>query len=60
MSDEIARYYVEDEAATEVRFFPGVPLADVTVEQWEQQPEWVQASVDADPEPMYQETEPAV
>lgn len=52
---KIARYYVASANPRE-ESFPGVPLADITEEEWAEQPEWVQASVDASP--MYRKTKP--
>lgn len=52
----IARYYDpsknEDGGA-----IPGVPLADIDEETFNQLPEWLQRSVDASP--MYRKTKPA-
>lgn len=49
----VARYY-DPEKNKEGAAFPGVPLDDVTEEQWASTPEWLQRSVDASP--MYRKT----
>lgn len=57
MSEEqIARYY-DASANPDGVFLPGVPLADLSVEQWAALPEWLQASIDASG--WYSETRPA-
>lgn len=51
----IARYY--DESKNENGgALPGVPLADITEEQFNALPPWLQASVDASP--MYRKSKP--
>lgn len=40
-------YYYDEAANPEGAFFPGVPLADLTEEQFEEQPVWLQASIAA-------------
>ncbi len=53
---EIARYY--DESKNPDRgMFPGVPLADLTEEQYTSYPEWLRRSIDA--APFYRKTKPA-
>jgi hypothetical protein len=55
MSETIARYYVA-EKNPEGAFLPGVPLADLSQEQFDALPEWLQQSVDASP--LYRKTKP--
>lgn len=54
MSD-IARHYDESKNPGGAAF-PGVPLADLTQEQYDALPEWIQRSIDASP--MYRKTAP--
>jgi hypothetical protein len=51
----IARYYVAD-ANLDGAHFPGVPLADLTEEEFDALPKWLQASIDASP--LYRKTKP--
>lgn len=51
----IARYYDEGKNL-DGGALPGVPLADITEEDFNQLPEWLQRSVDASP--MYRKTKP--
>lgn len=50
----IARYY--DESKNDGRAFDGVPLHDLTEEEFAELPAWLQASVDA--APFYRKTKP--
>lgn len=52
----IARYYVKDENPNGDHL-PGVPLADLSEEEFAELPKWLQESVDASP--MYRKTKPA-
>jgi hypothetical protein len=52
----IARYYNAD-ANPDGAHFPGVPLADLTEEEFDALPKWLQASVDASP--LYRKTKPS-
>lgn len=52
----IARYYVESENP-ERASLPGVPLRDLTDEEFEAYPSWLQASIDA--LAFYRKTNPA-
>lgn len=55
MSDTIARYY-DERKNPDGAFLPGVPLADLTEEQFDALPKWLQLSVDASP--FYRKTKP--
>ncbi len=52
---KIARYY-DEKANPEGAALPGVPLRDLTTEEFDALPEWLQRSVDA--QPMYRKTAP--
>lgn len=59
MSD-IVRYYDASKnpgTPDAPAMFPGVPLRDLTEEDYDALPEWLQRSVDASP--MYRKTKPA-
>lgn len=51
----IAMYYDEEKNEGE-QFIPGVPLADMTEEQYEALPDWLKQSVDESP--LYRKTKP--
>jgi hypothetical protein len=51
----IARYY-DEEKNKDGAFFPGVPLRDLTADEWDAFPGRMQASVDASP--FYRKTPP--
>lgn len=53
MGEKIARYYVADKNP-DGGFFPGVPLRDLTEDEYDALPDWVQRSVDA--HDMYRKT----
>lgn len=55
MGEKIARHYVADKNP-EGAFFPGVPLRDLTEDEFDALPEWLQRSVDA--HDMYRKTAP--
>jgi hypothetical protein len=52
----IARYFDADKDEGQ-GVHPGVPLGDITEDQWNQYPSWLQDSIDADPR--YRKTKPA-
>lgn len=49
MIEKIARYYVADKNPEGGMLPGGVPLADITLEQWESYPSWLRRSIDAAP-----------
>lgn len=51
----IARYYDETKNPHEA-VLPGVPLRDLTEDEFESYPKWLQASIDASP--MYRKSNP--
>ena len=51
-----ARYYREDKQPGDMSF-PGVPLADISDEEWETYPKWLQDSIDASD--LYQKSNPS-
>jgi hypothetical protein len=53
----IARYYNEDENPRNDLALPGVPLRDLTDEEFAELPTWLQESVDASP--LYRKTKPS-
>lgn len=55
----IARYYVPEkqESDTFFRFIPGVPLRDITDDEFLSYPDYIQASIDASD--LYRKTKPA-
>lgn len=55
MAEPIARYYDESKNS-DGGSFPGVPLRDLTEEEFSSLPEWLQRSVDASP--IYRKTKP--
>lgn len=56
MSDKIARYY-DEKANPDGGALPGVPLRDLTQEEYDSYPAWIQASIDA--HPMYRKSAPS-
>lgn len=52
----VARFYRADKNESGASF-PGVPLADISEEEWARLPAWLQNSVDASES--YQKTNPA-
>lgn len=52
----IARYYDQDKNPEDVRFIAGIPLRDVTEDEWEQLPKHLQRSADASD--LYRKTKP--
>jgi hypothetical protein len=52
---KVARYY-SAEHNPEERFFPGVPLRDLTEDEFNALPEWLQRSIDDDPLKMFTKT----
>lgn len=55
MSEKVARYYVESENEMGGAF-PGVPLRNLSEDEYDALPEWIQRSIDASP--MYRKTKP--
>ena len=56
MSDTIARHY-DASKNPDGGGIPGAPLRDITQDEWDELPEWLQRSIDASP--FYRKTKPS-